>query len=417
MIFALQMAAFYFLERQQNQYKGVILIVIYISELRPDLLDDVFSKHFLMYNKVKSNEFKKLIISSGANFSYASHFVVDLSSVNDSPDEIMDAIAAIKTMYKSKRVIVIADKEPKNSTLLSRLYDKGIYDIVTDLNGDDVAKCILTGKTKEEAATYSLTQPIIPVTKEVPSTPQAQEKSKPDARPPAMVPNESAKDKITANRSFRKHKPFITVAVCSTEPHMGATHQALLITKFLSDIGFKACYLEANMRRKIFCLASAYAVNANEKKKLLQFDGVDMYFDFRLPDIVSVGYDFFVFDFGCFDETEMTSFLTKDIKIVVGGAKAWEIPAYKRVFDGIGTRASPAMDINFILNFAPKKEMADIKELMGEYRKNTFFAEYTPYPFEPEVNLSIYKLIFADYIHVEKAEAPTGSRKKKFFMK
>ena len=219
----------------------------------------------------------------------------------------------------------------------------------------------------------------------------------PQEAPPTDPP--PIREKITANKDFKKHKQFITVAVCATEPHMGATHQALLMAKFLSVIGFKVCYLEASERRNILYLARAYPVNANERKHLLQFEAVDMYFDFKLPEVIGAGYDFYIFDLGRFSEIEAASFLTKDIKIIVGGAKAWEMPAYTAVFDAVeGCR-----DIQFILNHAPPAEARSIRELMGGWK--THFSEYAPYPFATGVNLDIYKDIFKDYLTIERVTA------------
>jgi hypothetical protein len=226
-------------------------------------------------------------------------------------------------MYAATRVIVIADREPENSPLLARLFGMGVYDVVRDLGGDALKKCLTTGMTREEAAGYRVEKPDL--------TAHVSDKPAPDAPPTVAAPDAPLREKITANRGFKKHKQFVSVAVCATEPHMGATHHALLMAKFLCGAGFKACYLEANERRNIVYLARAYAVNANERRHLLQFEGVDMYFDFKLPEVIGAGYDFYIFDFGRFAELEPASFLTKDVKLVVGGAKAWEMPAYKPV--------------------------------------------------------------------------------------
>ncbi len=384
-------------------------MVLYISELRPDLLDDICGELFLIMDKIQKNELKKFIVGNGANFEYVSHFVIDLSSVNDDKNEILEAVCVLRSMYKSKRIIIIADKEPSNSILLSQLVEKGVYDIAVDLTNDELKKCLLTGKTKEEAAIFSMAKPDLTgqlVKKEIPKQ-EALKVSTKQQEVESPKKKVAIEEKILADRSFRRNKPFVAVSICSTQPHMGATHQALLITKFLNTIGFKACYLEANPRRNILNVANTYSVNANEKNKMLQYDGVDMYFDFKLKDVIAVGYDFYILDFGNFAEVEATSFLTKDIKIFVGGGKPWEMAVYKTIFDSIGS----GLNINFILNFVHQKEIQRIKEFMGEHRKNTYISEYVPYPYEKDVNIQIYKEIFRDYISVEKSET-TGTQKK-----
>ena len=383
-------------------------MVIYVSELRPDLLDEVCDKLYMVVTKVQASSLKKLVIRSAADFSHASRFVVDLSALKDSTGETVDAIAAFRAMYADTRVIVIADREAADSPLFARLVELGVYDIVRDLGGGDLKKCLTTGNSKEEAGAFLITGYTPPLLLDGGHFHNA------DARDPAAPDPPPVIEKITANRDFKKHKQFVTVAVCATEPHMGATHHALLTAKFLCGAGFKACYLEAGERRNIVYLARAYAVNANERKHLMQFEGVDMYFDFKLPEVVSAGYDFLIFDFGRFGELEPASFLTKDIKLVAGGAKAWEMPAYSPVFEA----AEGCRDVQFIMNHAPPNEQDGIRSLMGGYI--THFAEYAPYPFAYGVNIGMYKDIFRDYLNVEQAQAaaaPVRAGKKSFFGK
>ena len=137
-----------------------------------------------------------------------------------------------------------------------------------------------------------------------------------------------------------------------------------------------------------------------------------MYFDFKLPDVTAAGYDFLIFDFGRFDEFEPASFLTKDIKLVVGGAKAWEMPSYGPVFEA----AEGYRDVQYIINHAPPGEHGNLRTLMSG--NGAHFSEYAPYPFASGVNLDIYKDIFKDYLTVERIpapDAPERGNRKNFF--
>ncbi|MDR1208770.1 MAG: hypothetical protein LBK41_00400 [Clostridiales bacterium] len=363
-------------------------MVNYVSELRPGLLDDLCGRMYMMVAIIRQTDLKRLVIGGGSDFSHVSRFVIDLSALKNTTDEVIEAVASFRSMYPDARVVVIADKEPPESPLFARLFSLGVYDVVTDLGDGGLKKCLTTGFSKEEASAYRIEKP------DLTDKPKEEKPA-----PPTAEPEPPPREKITANRDFRKHRPFVTVAVCATEPHMGATHQSLLIAKFLSSVGFKACYLEANKRRNILYLARTYPVNANERKHLLQFECVDMYFDFKMSEVIASGYDFYVFDLGRFAEAEAASFLTKDVKIIVGGAKAWEMPAYTAVFDAV----DKCRDVHFILNHAPPSEARSIRELMGGLR--TYFAEYVPYPFAGGVNLEMYKNIFQDFLTVDKIPA------------
>jgi hypothetical protein len=132
-------------------------LILYILELRPDLLDELCGKLYLIVTKIRQNNFKKLVIGSAADFSHTSRFVIDLSALKDSTGEVMEAIASFKTMYADTRVVVIADREPEDSALFPRLFEIGVYDIVRDLGGDGLKKCLTTGVTKEEAGEILIT--------------------------------------------------------------------------------------------------------------------------------------------------------------------------------------------------------------------------------------------------------------------
>jgi len=357
-------------------------LIYYISEKRPDLLDAVCDKLYLAVTKIQNSQIKNTIISNAGAFSYATRFVIDLSSVKRSSNEIIDAIETFRSINGSARVIILADGVSQGSSLIVRLLNIGVYDILTELDEESLEKSLTTGFTRDEASARWVPAP------SVPPLPQ-----------PALVVGED----YIANKEFKKHKPYIMIAICAAEAHMGATHQALLMAEFLSSAGFRVCYLEMGKRRKIVCLAQVYPINANEKMRLIQFESVDMYFDISIHQIVGMGYDFYICDLGRLEEMDAQAFKSADMRFVVAGAKAWEMPPYRSVLSMPGAERS----FSFIINFAPPREMASIQNMMGEFK--LYFSEYAPYPFESNVNVRIYKDIFRQYLT---ASQPRGNREK-----
>jgi hypothetical protein len=375
--------------------------IVYISENRPDLLDDICNENYTAVTaKIRETNLKELIVKKSANLSHAEPLVVDLSSLKDSAAEIEEAVTAFKCMYPKKRIVVLADRENPQSLVFSRLLDSGVYNIAVNLEYETLKKCLFENMTQEDTASLFV------------ETAVSQQAAKPAENPAPAKPKEPEfYDRITANREFKKHKEYIFVAVCGTEPHIGTTHQSLMITKFLCGAGFKACYFEANKRIKINHIADLYTVNINESTHLIQFEGIDMYYKQNLSEILKEKYDFIIFDFGSFEEIKTPAvFLEKDIKVIVGGVKAWEMPAYWTIFNKItGSRG-----INFIANFAPPLEVNEIKKSMAEWK--LYFSDYVPHPFSGG-NPDIYKEIFSDYVTVErvqKTEFPEKKRKNFF---
>jgi len=91
------------------------------------------------------------------------------------------------------------------------------------------------------------------------------------------------------------------------------------------------------------------------------------------------------------------------------------MPSYTTVFDAIDGNGSNARnsgnggirDVQFILNHAPMSEQKSIRDLMGEYKVH--YAEYAPYPFAVDVNVSTYKEVFADFVNVERITSRAAS--------
>jgi hypothetical protein len=108
--------------------------IVYISETRPDLLDDICNESFAPITaKIRETNLKELVIKKGANLSHADPLVVDLSAIKDTAGEIAEAIGSFKQMYPNKKVAVIADKENPNSPVFSQLINTGIYNIALNL--------------------------------------------------------------------------------------------------------------------------------------------------------------------------------------------------------------------------------------------------------------------------------------------
>ena len=107
-----------------------------------------------------------------------------------------------------------------------------------------------------------------------------------------------------------------------------------------------------------------------------------MYYDIsRIGEIVAQKYDFYIYDFGETSEltdTELASFLNKDIKFIIMGSKVWEYKYISRTFKAI--QLQEAQDGLFLIyNFVRQEDRKEIKSQMGNL--NIYFNEYQPEPF------------------------------------
>lgn len=384
-------------------------MILYISSKeRAGLLDTIAEETGLTISKVvEQKNLNRMIIKDMSNFNHVLYFVIDLSALSDTEEEILAAINAFHNMYHS-RVVVITGPYA-GSRLIAALVEQGIYNIVTaqDQPGirEQLIKCFsLEGMNQEDAkiACYGYETPKAEAEIEPagakPVPPKREPPISANTIPPSFT-NSRTPPAIIKPKSARL-KQQITIALCGAGRRIGTTHQALLLTAFLHKTGFKVCYLEANNHRSIALLERVYDVDKDPKQAgLISLEGLDMYYGYLFPEVAAKNYEFFVFDFGSFEEIPVEVFLTKDIKIIVGGAKAWELQHYESIYQGI----AGYKDLNYILNFVPEGEQSIMLSLLKEYKNQVYFSDYAPYLFDKTVNRHIYLKLFERFLETSTA--------------
>lgn len=344
-------------------------MIIYVSKENEKLIaclkDIVNTSEIQTITGVK--QLKRFVLQEMKNLNNFEHIIIDIAGLSDSEDEIIDSIVAIKSMYSIRIIIVALGYQYGNSTL-ARLFNEGIYNFVTqtDYNSQsrELIECITVGKQYKDSVRFRQVEPI-----------------------------QSSKDKVIIKKEYKKLKQCVTIAVGGTQSHIGTTSQALLITKFLSDLKLNVCYIQANGKNDIQTLNDLYEIT--QKNDFISYQNIDMYDKDKTIKAMGYGYDFYVYDMGCIDDIiDIDNFITKDIKIIVSGSKAWEQENLLKVFDKFRTLE----DINFIFNFTPEKEQTEITNNMGKFGIKTYFSDYVPNPFMPDKNEELYHQILKDYI-------------------
>ena len=76
-----------------------------------------------------SFQLKQFVIHDMRSLNHYAFLAIDLTSLRDIDDEIIEAIMAFKSMYTS-RVIFYVDKVDGNEQIIGQLMEQGIYNIV-----------------------------------------------------------------------------------------------------------------------------------------------------------------------------------------------------------------------------------------------------------------------------------------------
>ena len=140
------------------------------------------------------------------------------------------------------------------------------------------------------------------------------------------------------------------------------------------------------------------------------FENVEMYYrQEKLLDVLKQEYDYFVYDFGTYMDTDFskTSFLEKDVRIFVVGSKASEMSYTNELI-----RNEYYTDVNYVFNFISEKEKPELLEYMEEKAAQTYFTVSTPDQFEYVPNEAFEKLLPVEDIS-EPEEEPRGFFRRK----
>lgn len=172
-------------------------------------------------------------------------------------------------------------------------------------------------------------------------------------------------------------RSLIKISVGSACPRMGATTIAMQIVKHLLFCGKKACYIEMNSSGFLVNLQEVYSPDlVDEELGKVCFQNIDMYYrQDRIPDILHMDYEYFVYDYGSFKSPDFNkiSFLEKDIKVMAVGSNPGELQLSTELIGNVFYQ-----DIKYIFNFTAPSDQEDLLDMMEDKREDTYFAEYCP---------------------------------------
>lgn len=313
----------------------------------------------------KLHEFAIKELKNLNNFEY---IIIDVNSTKESDEEIIEAVVAIKSMYNI-RIIIMALGYKEGNSLLARLFGEGIYNFIVgkdyETQKEELVKCLIgDGNQYKDAVRFR-----------------------------AEVIDTKRKDRVIIKKEYKKLKQFETIAIAGTEKHIGTTTQALLICTFLNSLKLNACYINANPDADISCFEELGAIK-NKNTDMLTYKGIDMWRKENSVEAMSLAYDFYIYDYGVFDESKIDNFISKGIKIIVSGTKIWEFAGLKNVF----THLEKLKDLKFLFNYTEQEKQKEWLKNMSKFSRGTYFTDYTPNPFETGVNTQSYHRIFKDYI-------------------
>ena len=362
---------------------------IYVSSKKQVELEEMCKQKsiYLQIAFINTYNFGTLFQDGLKNLNGVDYLFLDVNAIVDSiknSQDIIYGLTLMRKMYPELRIIIIAEGYKTGDTLLGKIFNLGIYNIVTAENNlQFVAE--LEKTISEEGMTFGNSM-----------------KYKVDFN--ISVGNNTTK----VQKEFVRAKQIVTIGVCSTERHLGATTLAINICKFLSEYpNERVCYIENNNHNTIKSLKMMGGSIYYEKQRKVEYAGIDF---FQRPESIAsiqkYDYSFYIYDCGNFDEMtkeEKDIFLTRDIKFVVTASRIWEYAGIVNCLIGLENSENSY----FYINHTNLDERENFKN--SNFEKKWFDRIYfspenaNPYSITSE-NREFYKKIFEPYLLNTKIE-------------
>ena len=371
----------------ENNFKRYI----YISTENRAIIEDICKEKGMILATRFINEYdlSKFLQTELRNINFIHYLILDLNSFTKltKEDEIIKKLTLIRKMYNS-RVIIIAEGYKQGNILLGKIFNLGIYNIITAT--DDVKFREEFEKTlSEDGMTFGNSI-----------------KYKIDSQ--VLAVNQNTK---LVRENYIKVKQNVNIGIAGVEKHIGATTVAVNLTKYLSELpNIRACYIENNSNDSLLSIIEdEESIFAKDTRKIT-YQGIEMFLKPKtMSDILACDYNFYIYDYGALtemSEEEKNSFMTRDLKILVAGNKIWEVPNLINAFQIIGEDPTTYLLFNFVSN----EEKEEFRKSLGDYwSKRCMFSELVLNPFQVK-NRDFYAKVLKLYL----LENEIIEKKKKF---
>lgn len=304
-------------------------------------------------------ELKKFIVHDSRNLNPFDIFLVDLEALSDKEDDLISALIAFSALYDS-RLILYAEKTTRG--LLERIIEEAnVFNIITAMN---------PGKVKEQMKL-------------------------------CMSNHGMNKEQVIRNvnkdldADFILSNPYsfigenVKIMVCGAMDRAGTTTAALNLAIFLTGMGARVSYTEANNSGHLQMIHEHFFFNNPVEDGAFSGEGVSYYFKGNIP---SEGFNFNIIDLGMVNEANAKALSASNINILCAGTKPYEIPYLKAATDRIGKGT-------FFL-YLPAGSDLDHKE-MGIGKERIVYHKYA-HLFDGMTNREAFKKMLGNHVFLNK---------------
>lgn len=356
------------------------MILVFTGSTFQHVINEVIEKtNHVPFPPEISNEinFLKTVRQNITKYDGVDTVILDESACTQSTeDELITALEMLRSMYDRMKIIVFAPYREEGDDFLTRCFNIGIVNIVNTNDFLEIKQkleyCIEEGMTFSDAIRFK----------------------------------ESKKEKVIVKHEIKRTVNKRMISIAGVEENIGVTHNAIVLANFFRKQGFMVALVEMNTSGAFDDICEAY-----EEKKFQEgyftMNGIDFYANYdvdMLPSVLEHSYNVVLLDMGLYKECDRALFERCEDRIIIAGAKPWEMASTNHVFNMASKDA--LMQYIFCFNFVPESDFAIIREGMGEIER-VYFLNYTIDPFSSS-EFTDAEIIFADCIPEKEQEEKKG---------
>lgn len=164
------------------------------------------------------------------------------------------------------------------------------------------------------------------------------------------------------------------IAVAGAQSRIGVTHLSFRICNFIRSQGISCLYREANQNGTIGRMK--YYSNMTDKENgIVTVQGIPIAYHDCVKEEDPLVYPVTVIDYGELKENLLEPFLKADVKLIVLGAKEWELSYSEEVLE----RITEYKDIICLFNFLDGRQFREVVKNMED--RSCYRIPYEPDPF------------------------------------
>jgi hypothetical protein len=323
-----------------------------------NLLDFLNDEHGIIIKKLSGTfSLRQFILSDLRSLDHFQYMVIDLNAIKDSNSDIMEAVNAYKKMFTSRLIFYIEDIK-KHHDLALNLIENGIFNIVTATDIEAIKVELL-----KSISDLGISKRDIIL---------------------KLTPNDYSYK--TSVDSYEFSKKEIKIAVTGVQHRVGTTTMAINLANYLSNIGAKVCYVEANEHDHLSKLPEFYqGMTMNED--VILYNSVKY---LSLHSECHDEFDFIIYDMGVIDNRIISAIRKNcDAGILCATGKPYEVNDIEKHKNLLDTTL-----INTVFSFVAESDQHKYSKLYNDIH----FSNYTPNYFDGDVNEIIWSTVIKPFI-------------------